>query len=92
MPALTQGQGGAASKQKTHRSTTIPLDGETAPEYWYTRPKGYMKDQAEARGWRLEKKYYIQRSGDQVLFKNMTRLDWRRELFIMLDIKDPQDS
>jgi hypothetical protein len=90
--ALTIGQGGTKTKQnQLFRNTNATVDEETEINYWYARPKGYLKDQAEARGWRLEGAFYTQRSGERVTYKHMTKLDWRRELFIILNIDDPLD-
>ena len=87
------GQGGTKTKQnRLYRNTNAVVDEETAIDYWYARPKGCLKDQAEARGWRPDGNLYIQRSGEKVTYKNMTRLDWRRELFIIMNIDDPLDT
>ena len=92
LPQLANSQGGTTIKQnKLSKNTNADVDEETSIEYWYSRPKGYLKDQAEARGWRTYGNPYIQRSGERVTYKKMTKLDWRRELFIMMNIDDPFD-
>jgi hypothetical protein len=91
---LTIGQGGTPTVRKaeaertkfgTHKNETKDL------EFWYKMPLGFLADQAQAHGWRLQGEYYIQRSGAKVKQKNMTKLDWRREIFLILNIDDPLD-
>ncbi len=74
----------ARTKFGTQKNETKDID------FWYKMPLGFLADQAQAQGWRLQGEYYIQRSGAKVKQKNMTKLDWRREIFL-LNIKDPLD-
>ena len=59
--------------------------------FWYDKPLGFLVDQAQAHGWRLQDRYSTQRSGAQVLQAKMIKLDWRREIFLILNIIDPLD-
>eukprot|EP00972_Heterocapsa_arctica_P083015 12232484-Heterocapsa_arctica.AAC.1 len=66
VPELTMGQGGSNINQNLlFRNTNAFIDEERDITYWYARPKGYLKDQAEARGWRPAANLYTQRSGEK---------------------------
>ncbi len=75
----------ARTKFGTQKNETRDLD------FWYKMPLGYLVDQAQAHGWRLQGEYYIQRSGAKVKQLKMTKLDWRRKIFLLLNIQDPLD-
>eukprot|EP00972_Heterocapsa_arctica_P036975 5443216-Heterocapsa_arctica.AAC.1 len=84
-PAARQVEANRRASHGTKRNESRDL------KFWYTMPLGYLADQAFARGWRLQGDFYIQRSGERVKQIKMTKLDWRREVFLLMNIQDPLD-